>query len=83
MLRSSMKKIIFLPPGGPRRVFLLASKLPSKAACKFEVVVFPEKFTKALTYSSGVLTKKSLIITDLPTPVSPVIKRLKLENVRV
>jgi hypothetical protein len=37
-------------------------------------VVFPEKFTKAETISSDAVFKKSFITTDLPTPVSPVIK---------
>ena len=46
-------------------------------------MVLPEKFTKALTYSSGVFFKKSLTITDFPTPVSPVISKLKLENIKV
>jgi dynein heavy chain len=36
----------------------------------------PEKLTQASTIVSGVLTRKSLVTTDLPTPVSPVIKTL-------
>jgi hypothetical protein len=83
MLTSSIKNIIFLPPGGPNKVFLLASKLPSNASYKFLVVVLPEKLTKAKTMFSGVLNKKSLTTTDLPTPVSPVTNTLNPLNIRV
>jgi hypothetical protein len=38
------------------------------------VVVLPEKLTNAETISSDAVFKKSLTTTDLPTPVSPVIK---------
>lgn len=71
-----MKKIIFFPPGGPNNVFLLASRFPSNASYRFLVVVFPEKLTNAYTISSGEENKKSFVITDLPTPVSPVSKTL-------
>jgi hypothetical protein len=72
MLTSSIKKTIFFPPGGPRRVFLFASKFPSKAAYKLLAEVLPEKLTQAETISSGAKASQSFVMTDLPTPVSPV-----------
>ena len=49
------------------------ARLPSNASCKFFVLVFPLKLTKVVTKVSGlILTRKSFVITDLPTPVSPI-----------
>jgi len=71
-----MKNIIDFPAGGPSKVFLLASRFPSKASYKFLVVVLPEKLTQAETMSSEAVAKNPFVTTDLPTPVPPVINTL-------
>lgn len=73
-----MKKTIFFPAGGPRRVFLLASRLPSNASYRFLVDVLPEKLTNVANKSvdGSAVVRNSLVITDFPTPVSPVINTL-------
>jgi len=79
-----MKKIFFvLWTLGASKFLRLASRLPSKASYKFLLVVFPEKFTKAGSIISVAVIRNSFTITDLPTPVSPVISTLKPVYIRV
>jgi len=77
MLTSSMKKTIFLPAFGWSMFFLNASRLPSIASTRFVVEVFPEKLMKAERRFSGAFIKKFLVMTDFPTPVSPMMRALK------
>ena len=56
--------------------FLKASRLPSTASTRLVVVVLPEKLTNAQRRFSGEFMRKFLVMTDLPTPVSPIIKAL-------
>jgi hypothetical protein len=74
---SSIKKIFLVPSTfGANRFFLFYSRLPSNASCRFFEFVFPEKLTNAGSSYSFDVIKKSLAITDLPTPVSPLSKVL-------
>ena len=78
MLTSSMKKTIFLPALGCSNVLLGASRFPSIASIKFVVDVFPEKLMNAERRFSGAFIRKFLVMTDFPTPVSPIMRALKL-----
>ena len=58
--------------------------MPSKASYKFLVLVLPLKFTKVVTnYSGLILMRKSLVMTDLPTPVSPIKRQFLPYFIRV
>lgn len=68
-----MKNIIFFPDfSGASKFLRLRARFPSIASERFLVVVLPLKFTNVDTNRSSIVIKNSLVITDLPTPVSPI-----------
>lgn len=79
ILTSSINKTIFFPAGGPNKSlrFFMNLSLSMNKSSKFLELVYAEKLSMENTYFSLLtLNRYSYMITDLPTPVSPVISTL-------